>query len=62
MWYFDYIGDGGREKDSGTQEDKECTTDREKADKRKGDTIELATRMTILTEGRSTSSKSVTRF
>lgn len=40
MWYFDYIGDGGREKDSGTQEDRECTTDREKAGKRKGDTIE----------------------
>jgi hypothetical protein len=28
MWYFDYIGDGGRE-DSG-KEDKECTTDRRK--------------------------------
>jgi len=39
-WYFDYTGVGRREKDSGTKEDKDCTTDREKAGKRKGDTTE----------------------
>jgi hypothetical protein len=29
VWYFDYIGVGGREKYGGTKEDEECTTDRD---------------------------------
>jgi hypothetical protein len=39
MWHFNYIGDGERDKDNGKEEDKACTTDTEKAGKRKGDTI-----------------------
>ena len=31
IWYFDYIGDGEREEDSGIKEHKECIRDREKA-------------------------------
>jgi hypothetical protein len=31
IWYFDYVCDGEREKDSGTKEHKKCMRDRENA-------------------------------